>query len=280
MREEYRLYIGIPTYNKPDTRFSIDTYGDLMFHIGRKHPEIKKLWRERNVRTYRASARQAIIESAVKHHATHLLMLDDDMTFDPDTFDKIWNVCIQQENPSAVSAMYFTRGKPATVPCIWRLGPRGTVPIYEYPKDAVLTDKEGLEVVGFGCILFDMRVVDVVKLPWFDLGKGWGEDAAFCARMLQSGCTLAVHTGAMCGHIHEDPVEITEQDYLAIKGRILENEQMGTHSLVQVIEDDRDDPAGPYTSRGNKDQRSLDARRGWRPKSGKWAEISRGIFGQ
>jgi hypothetical protein len=269
MRSEYSLYIGCPTYNKPDTRFSMDSYGDMLFHIGRKHPEIKHVWRERNVRTYRQGARQAICDNAKLSKATHFMMLDDDMTFDPDTFDKVWEACIAMEKPSAVSALYFVRSQPVTVPCIWRATPRGTVPIYEYPANTVITNKDGLDVVGFGFILFDSRVLDQVTAPWFNIAGSWGEDAAFCARLIQSGCTLAVHTGAKCGHIHEDPKEITEADYLAVKEELLRNGSMGEHTLRQVIESD-------YSAFGDRDQKRLDPSKGWRADSSKNAEVSRG----
>lgn len=201
------LFIGIPTYGLPKPEFTIDSLGDLLFHIGRRHSEIELMYHQRDVRTYRQAARGAIVDGARQVAATHLLMLDDDHDFRPNVFDILWNA-IHQSDVKMVSALYFTRGRP-TVPCIWKLTARGTVPIFYYPENELIP----VDVVGFGMVLFDMTLFERLNPPWFDLGIGFGEDAAFCDRVLSAGLKVWCHTGAKIGHINEQPQIITEADY-------------------------------------------------------------------
>lgn len=268
----YRLYVGCPTYNKPDTMFSMDTGWPLMFHLGRRHPEIKEVMVQRDVRTYRQEARNNIVKEALAHNFTHLLMLDDDMVFDPEVFDKVWQVCLESEKPALVSALYFTRGYPLTAPCMFRLTSQGTVPLFEYPENAVISEKDGVEVVGFGMLLFDMRIFEAVPPPWFNLGIGFGEDAAFCTRVRQSGFEIKVHTGAKVGHIHEDPTLITEQTYLACKQYLAQGGQYEEGQLVRISS--TGDGSGTKDGRAHP-QNTLESRTGWR---GSPTKLLRGFF--
>lgn len=210
----YRLMVGIPTYGMPKCEFAIDSLGSLLYHIGRDHPEIEKVWLQRDVRTYRQEARKGIVEEAQRQGATHLLMLDDDHVFSGSEFDKLWASMIGSEEVQIVSGLYMTRGLPCA-PCIFKLTPQGTVPIFYYPTDELMA----VDVVGFGFVLFDMNLFTRINPPWFNLGMGFGEDAAFCARLTQAGIKVWVHTGAKIGHLLEQPHVITEEDYLRDRDR-------------------------------------------------------------
>lgn len=212
----YSLFIGIPTYGKPDSQFAIDSLSAMVYHIGRRHPEIEDVWVQRDVRTYRQEARQAIVKAAQENKATHLMMLDDDQVFSGDEFDLLWNSMLTSpKEPKMLSGLYFTRG-PWPAPCIFKLTNEGTVPYYYYPKNDLME----VDVVGFGFVIFDMSVFDRINPPWFNLAQGFGEDAAFCARLLQAGITPMVHTGAKVGHILETPTVITEEVYLAQRAKM------------------------------------------------------------
>jgi hypothetical protein len=219
---KYRLMIGIPTYGMPRCEFSIDSGWSLLYHIGRRHPEIEKVWVQRDVRTYRQEARKAIVESAQQAGATHLLMLDDDHVFDGETFDKLW-ASMQQADVQLVSGLYMTRGLPCA-PCIFKLTAQGTVPIFYYEPDTLME----VDVVGFGFVLFDMALFTRINPPWFNLGFGFGEDAAFCARVIQAGMKVWVHTGAQVGHLLEQPHVITEADYLRDRNSVWKNDSEAT----------------------------------------------------
>jgi len=203
----------------------------------------------RDVRTYRQEARKGIVEHAQKWGATHLLMLDDDHVFSGTDFDLLWGSMLESSEVQVVSGLYFTRGLP-TVPCIFKLTERGTVPIFFYPDNELFK----VDVVGFGFVLFDMEVFTELNPPWFNLGFGFGEDAAFCARLLQKGFGIYVHTGAKVGHLLEQPHTITESDYLPVREQ---HREYGTsYSLV---------PAEYVARAGN--ESGLDPRPVYRPRS-------------
>ena len=156
-------------------------------------------------------------------------MLDDDHVFDGKPFDTLWDTMMNSnKNPKMVSALYFTRG-PTPAPCIFKVTREGTAPIFFYPEDELFP----IDVVGFGFVLFDMRLFERIEPPWFNLAIGFGEDAAFCARMLQAGEQPYVHTGASIGHLQEQPMVVTEKAYLAFREQLKDvRGQMESHKLV------------------------------------------------
>lgn len=222
----YKLHVGIPTFGTARSEFAVDSLGDTMFHIGRRHPEIEHVVLHRDVRTYRQEARQGLVQEAIKNGSTHLLMLDDDHLFYGKHFSMLWDAMRENEKIQMIAALYFTRGVP-TAPCIFRNTTQGTVPIFFYPEDRVVE----VDVVGFGFTLFDMEVFTKVNPPWFNLGHGFGEDAAFCARMKMCGLPVYVHTGCKIGHINEQPQIITEVEYLRDRDQWYGNQQ-GVPELV------------------------------------------------
>jgi hypothetical protein len=253
VEKKFKLGIGIPTYGKPDRMFSIESGWSLCWHLGRHHPEIEAMFLYVDVRTYRQEARQGIVNAAKESGCTHLLMLDDDHAFDGEVFDKLWDCRDKIEDGGMVSALYMTRGLPCA-PCMFRLTSRGTVPIMYYDDDTLLE----VDVVGFGFVLFNMNVFERINPPWFNLSLGFGEDAAFCARVLQAGMKVYCHTGVKVGHIHENPYVITEGDFFATRERICTN-SMETPKLTFIGTDDggsRKDQvgSGPW----------------WKPKSGRF----------
>jgi hypothetical protein len=238
--------VGIPTYGKPDSLFAIDSGWDLMYQIGRRHPEIGQVWLQRDVRTYRQEARSSIVRSALEKGATHLLMLDDDHVFTGADFSKLWNA--MQEDPfrrPMIGALYFTRND-TPAPCIFQDTVRGTTPYFYYPEDQLME----VDVVGFGFQLFQTELFRRINEPRFDLGQGIGEDAAFCKRVRHAGGKVWCHTGVKIGHILETPRIVGEADYLALRQRAEENshDYLETYSLVptgekQVVPCHRSGPA-------------------------------------
>jgi len=211
--KDYSLFVGVPTFGKPDSMFAIDSGWQLMYHIGRRHPEIKSVKVQRDVRTYRQEARQAIVLGAQSQKATHLLMLDDDHVFDGKVFDKVWDLMLStSDDVMLTSALYYTRGE-TPAPCIFKLTKEGTAPIFFYEDNV----PQEVDVVGFGFALFDMRLFEKLNPPWFNLAMGFGEDAALCARMIQGGFKVMVHAGAKIGHIRESPQVIGESEYKFVR---------------------------------------------------------------
>jgi hypothetical protein len=254
----YSLFIGIPSYGKSDDRFAIDSGWDMMYTIGRKHPEIGSVWVDRDLRTYRQEARNQIIQGALTVGATHALMLDDDMVFNGEDFTRLWKTIITHSSEvHMLSALYYTR-QVNTVPCIFKLTSRGTAPIFFY-EDNQLID---VPVVGFGMVLFNMELFRKLNGPWFNLGIGFGEDAAFCTRLTQAGFGIKVDTGVKIGHIIGVPQVVGEREYLEVKSNVLAAHQRVLESGGQVEASELvPDVAGRQVDAGY----TPDTRSWWRP---------------
>jgi hypothetical protein len=188
-----------------------------MYHIGRRKPEITSVQMIRDTRTYRHHARQAIVNAAVGMEADYLLMLDDDQTFTPQAFDILW----EHRDRRVVSGLYFTRGIPP-VPCMFNMGgPEGSIPVLEYPEDALFE----VQIVGFGFILFDVNVFKRIPAPHFQIGNWLGEDVAFGAKAQAAGISLLVHTGCKVGHLISQRRVITEKTYEKYYDEVKKNEK-------------------------------------------------------
>jgi hypothetical protein len=179
----------------------------------------------RDVRTYRNMARNGIFESGLEWEADWFLLLDDDHTFEPSDFTKLWE-CRKED--SLLGGLYMTRGLPCQ-PCMFRMTTKGSVPIYYYPSDELLE----VDLVGFGFVLLYANLLRKVRPPWFTVGSQHGEDAAFCDRIIRSGGHVFCHTGVKVGHILEQPRIITEEDFLATREQ-MKYEQVGENELVPI----------------------------------------------
>jgi hypothetical protein len=128
--------------------------------------------------------RTRILGEAVRERCTHLLWLDSDMLFPPDTLHRLLrhNLPIVGANyprrifPHLPTAHYGGDG-PANEGVVWSEDKTGT---------------ERVKHVGFGVCLIDMRLVDQVDPPYFVFapdGKHGlttrGEDVYFCEKLLR-----------------------------------------------------------------------------------------------
>jgi len=98
---------------------------------------------------------------------THILFLDSDMTFPPDTIARLL-----VRNEKIIGCDYSTRRAPF----------KGT--------------KHG-NCLGFGCILIDVKVFQTIQYPWFEipyLGDDvMGEDFNFCHKAAAAGIEVVCH---------------------------------------------------------------------------------------
>ncbi len=99
--------------------------------------------------------REYLVDRAIKRGHTHLLFLDDDMQFPPQTIDLLFsrrapivvtNYLIKSEEPEFVAVDFVGRPVPT------RAEDSGVVPV---------------QFSGFGCSLFDIDVFRQIEQPWF-----------------------------------------------------------------------------------------------------------------
>ncbi len=145
-----------------------------------------------------AKARNLIIEAAMEHDCTHILFLDDDMVFPPDTLNKL-----MAHDLDVVSAYYLMRTYPHQGLIFDYAEPNGKCKWYE-----VKPDEYGVrEVVatGLGCVLFKLDVFKKIEPPYVRLGEiesdGWCDDIGLFKRLREAGVKIHLDLDCPVGHI-------------------------------------------------------------------------------
>ena len=149
--------------------------------------------------------------------ASWLWMVDDDMTFDADTLDRLIDVADRDERP-VVGGLCFAGERGIFIrPTIYRfINAAGDIePVFDYPRDALAK----VDATGAACLLIHRSVLERMAevfgntergrspYPWFvegmasTTGSSYGEDIAFCLRLHHLGIPLHVHTGVHVGHL-------------------------------------------------------------------------------
>lgn len=139
------------------------------------------------------SARTWLVQEAIRLGATHLMFVDTDMHFPPDTIKRLLSL----DKPIA-SVDYNKR---------------------RFPLESVLTQLNESEqdeetpyrvaVAGTGLMLIDLSIIPKLGLPWFNFGRGsegqlkMGEDAWFCYTAREAGFEVWVDPTIKVRHIGE-----------------------------------------------------------------------------
>ena len=139
-----------------------------------------------------AENRNYIISQAQKAKCTHVLMVDDDMVFPPDTLTKLIESGKEVIGVNANSRM---------LPLKTTVEPLNDDPFPE----AIFQVK----AVGGGVLLIDMKVFEAIDQPWFDVETfdfgmtKMGEDSWFCRKATQAGFGIWCDNTIEIGHIGE-----------------------------------------------------------------------------
>jgi len=144
--------------------------------------------------TYIENQREELAIAAIKSKATHLLWLDDDMRFPPDTLMKLL-----AHDEAIVGVNYPTRRLPLRPTAFQTTGLKGGTPArLEDDPDAPLLVP--VEALGFGAVLMRTEVFAALEQPWFthqwdEKIRRWiGEDVQFCLRAADAGFEVLVDT--------------------------------------------------------------------------------------
>lgn len=185
-----------------------------------------------------AESRNQVVDLFAGNHpdAEWLLMIDSDMTFEPDMLERLLEHADPQRVP-ILGGLCFAGGRSHTpYPTIYRElavhdGYIEIDRVYDYPPDRLC--KVG--ATGGACLLVHRRVYAAMKqpypqgfgtlpdgrdnaYPWFSEGlvgphnEPLGEDIAFCKRANMLHIPVHVHTGIKLGHMKTQ--EINEEYYL------------------------------------------------------------------
>lgn len=153
--------------------------------------------------------------------ATHLLFLDSDETFSPETAWHLYNLDLPM-----VSGLVFQRQAPHP-PCIYkRIGPdsefnlamavevkewfdKHNVPRQDKATILNMPAEKGIweiDECGTGCLLIKREVLEAIPLPRFTGMGDVGTDISFCRRARKAGFPIYVDLRVQLGHITEYPI--------------------------------------------------------------------------
>lgn len=134
--------------------------------------------------------REQLIEMADQAGSTHILWLDSDMMFPPDTLSKL----LAHDQPM-VAANYVTRQYPHKTVAYKHLGDWRSYVMHDGPISDELIE---VEAIGMGCMLVNMDVIYPMTKPRFQTvwmessGDHMGEDFYFCQQARQAGHKILV----------------------------------------------------------------------------------------
>ena len=156
-----------------------------------------------------ALARNQIVDIAQQQRASHLMFLDTDMTFPPDTLQRLI-----AHDKDIVSGLYFERYAPYR-PMLRQRFEDG-YSLVNYPPAGLVE----CDALGAGCILIRMEVFQKLAKPCFEYRLSTSgiketfltEDIVFCERARKAGFKIFCDTSIRCGHLISD-YEITEANW-------------------------------------------------------------------
>ena len=154
-----RVAIAVMTHKGHEPKFS-PCYAALLEHVIRLGPSYGVTEHSRAMPdfvSYPNVYRQKIFTTANHTGHTHLLMLDDDQTFPPDLLQ-----CLLARNVQAIGANYVHKTPPHEPIAVGldnktRIDSRGK------------TGVEKIGHIGFGLFLLDLKVLDRVPAPHFEI---------------------------------------------------------------------------------------------------------------
>lgn len=145
-----------------------------------------------------ADARNSLVHQALGLNCTHLIMMDTDQIYPPDTIDRL----MSYHQPVVGTPVH--RRWPPFDPILYR----GMPGRYLHVPDAECYsgDLVPVDATGCGCVLYDLRVFIDMSAPWFalgrtDEGKPIGEDIMLCSKLRKAGVPIYVDTALVIDHM-------------------------------------------------------------------------------
>jgi GT2 family glycosyltransferase len=141
--------------------------------------------------------RNNIVEKAINEGCTHLIMMDTDQVYHPDTIPRLLS-----HNLPVVGALVHRRYPPFDSLML----KHSVVGERTNRYDSIDEWEEGelveVDATGGGCLMFNMEVFKKIPHPWFRADKkGVGEDIGFCQDLKAAGYRIFVDTSVPAGHL-------------------------------------------------------------------------------
>lgn len=148
-----------------------------------------------------ATVRNAIVRAALEDGCTHVLMMDTDQVYPPDTITKLLK---HAESGMRIVTAKVHRRYPPFDPVMLRgsIDRYEVVPYEEWRKGGLVE----VDATGAACMLVDIDVYLNMEVPWYgsplsEKGKEVGEDIYFCYKARQAGYRIWVDTSINVGHL-------------------------------------------------------------------------------
>ena len=135
------------------------------------------------------SSRTGLVKDAIKSGATHLLFVDSDMFFPPDSL-----TTLLKHDKEIIGVKYRKR----TFPTAWTHEPMG---------EEFLDKPFKARFMGTGLMLIKLDIFKKIPEPWFNFGRGkegelvLGEDAWFVNTARDAGFDAWINPSLKIGHI-------------------------------------------------------------------------------
>jgi Fe-S-cluster containining protein len=237
-----QVYIGVPRGNRHDDEWEA-SYEAMLEATSAKGMLIFPPVTMRSCRV--DNNRNAIGMSFLKEStADFLLMVDDDMQFDPETAIMLTVAAIANNCP-IIGGVYFQRAHGRVFPHVYmsagvdpndsgevgyRFSSEGPSKVLfdAYMKKHIATNSpqivQGMpllkvDATGTGCILIRRDVLEQTPYPWFRNEYGTGGDLMFCVKAKRVGFQTYTAAGIICSHSLPGAVatEAFIDDYVSIK---------------------------------------------------------------
>ena len=145
-----------------------------------------------------AKGRNIIIEQALEHNCSHVLLIDDDMAYKSNALNQLL-----EHDVDIVSGLYLMRGYPHQ-PLIFGEADENGACTHAY----LFGDEPRLKEVvaaGLGFCLINMNIFKALKKPWIRLGElnneEWCDDLGFFNRVRKAGFKIFCDTECRLGHM-------------------------------------------------------------------------------
>jgi len=153
--------------------------------------------------------REEIVEKALSRDYSHLWFVDTDVTFPPDTLDRLL-----AHNVDIVGGYYPGRVQQEASSTLKLIPKNGgeIKPLVPPLPDKLFHSVNGEELITIptGCMLIRLSVLEKMKPPYFRCERPVGEDVFFCAWLWQAGVKIFCDPTIKMGHLGEKIYEITK----------------------------------------------------------------------
>ena len=180
----------------------------------------------RSTRSGFENMRNELATESLRSKCTHLIMLDSDQVYDPQTIPRL----LSHRLPVVGCLVY--RRYPPFDPLMLKGTIGGYSTILEWEANSLVE----VDATGTGCIMFETEIFRAMPYPWFRFrtgpyGSPIGEDFGFCHDLREKGYRIYVDTSVVAGHLSQ--MEINEGTW-KLYGRMKEAELKASNENLNI----------------------------------------------